>query len=110
MVVLKKKNPRAYAGVDVLHELYYLLVVGQLLEIIFTLLTLNVPVELPAAPLAPAPALPLTLPLGLVEPAAPEVPAVPEVPAAPEVPLAPEVLPLIPLLEELLVSVPLMRT
>lgn len=47
----------------------YLLVVEQLLEIIFTLLTLKVPCEAeepPAAP-APAPALPLTLPLGLVE-------------------------------------------
>jgi len=47
-----------------------LLVVEQLLEIIFTLLTVNVPDELPAPlaeGLAAAPALPLTLPAALPE-------------------------------------------
>jgi len=43
--------------------------VEQLLEIIFTLLTVNVPCEEAEAPapVDPAPALPLTLPLGLAE-------------------------------------------
>ena len=63
----------------------YLLVVEQLLEIIFTLLTLNVPCEAEEPPiplegevLAPAPAPPVALPLpglvellGLLEPLAP---------------------------------------
>jgi hypothetical protein len=44
-----------------------LLVVEQLLEIIFTLLTLKVPCEEPLALVDPAPALPLTLPLALPE-------------------------------------------
>jgi hypothetical protein len=54
-----------------------LLVVEQLLEIIFTLLTLNVPDELPApveVELAPAPPLMLPAALPEVEPLAPALP------------------------------------
>lgn len=81
----------------------------QLLEIIFTLVTLKVPCEEPLALVDPAPALPLTLPLVLPE-VEPLAPALPE--AEPLGLLELLALPPIPLLELalLLVSEPLIRT
>ena len=74
-----------------------MLVVEQVLEIIFTLLTLNVPDELPVAP-APAP--PLMLPAVLPE-VEPLTPALPDAEPLGLVEL---------LLEALLLSDPLIRT
>ena len=108
-----EETPAGLAGVREINNAIYLLVVEQVLEIIFTLLTLKVPCaeEEPAVPVDPAPELPLTLPLALPE-AEPLEPALPE--ADPlgllELPLDAE--PPIPLLELALPlpSEPLIRT
>jgi hypothetical protein len=85
--------------------------VEQVLEIIFTLLTLKVPCaeEEPAVSVDPAPELPLTLPLALPE-AEPLEPALPEADPLGLLPLDAE--PPIPLLELALPlpSEPLIRT